>query len=142
MKVYVDASVVMGSVLKEPGGFRDTDWQEWEKAVASELLRVEGFRALDRFRLRGTFTSEELADQSVLLRSLLTGLEQVPLHAKVLERAATSMPTPLGTLDAIHLATALLWVEDHQETLTFLTHDRELALAARACGLDVKTSPD
>ena len=47
------------------------------------------------------------------------------------------MPTTLGTLGAIHLATALLWIEQEGEPLKFLTHDVELAIAAKASGLDV-----
>ena len=45
------------------------------------------------------------------------------------------MPTELGTLDAIHLATALLWKELTREELTMATHDGALALAAQAHGL-------
>jgi hypothetical protein len=47
------------------------------------------------------------------------------------------MPTEIGTLDAIHLATALLWRDMTQEELTMATHDGALALAARAHGLPV-----
>jgi hypothetical protein len=53
----------------------------------------------------------------------------------VLSRAAQPFPTPLGTLDAVHLATALLWRETRGEDLVMATHDRDLALAARASGL-------
>ena len=45
------------------------------------------------------------------------------------------MPTELGTLDAIHLATALLWKESEDAELIMATHDRALAIAARAHGL-------
>jgi hypothetical protein len=47
------------------------------------------------------------------------------------------MPTELGTLDAIHLATALLWTEMTGEHLTMATHDEALAIAAQAYGLPV-----
>jgi predicted nucleic acid-binding protein len=40
-------------------------------------------------------------------------------------------------LDAIHLATALLWRETTGEDLTMATHDRALAIAAEAHGLRV-----
>lgn len=45
------------------------------------------------------------------------------------------MPTELGTLDAIHLATALLWKESEGGELLMATHDRALAIAAQAHGL-------
>ena len=47
------------------------------------------------------------------------------------------MPTEMGTLDAIHLATALLWHESTGEELTMATHDRALALGAKAYGMRV-----
>ena len=55
----------------------------------------------------------------------------------VLRRAGQPFPTPLGTLDAVHLATALLWRDTRGEDLALATHDRALALAARASGLTV-----
>jgi predicted nucleic acid-binding protein len=50
---------------------------------------------------------------------------------RVLTRAAGPMPTVVGSLDAIHLATAL------EPGFVLLTHDKQLARAARASGLDV-----
>ena len=47
------------------------------------------------------------------------------------------MPTELGTLDAIHLATALLWKEMAGLNPVMATHDDALALGARAHGLAV-----
>jgi hypothetical protein len=55
----------------------------------------------------------------------------------VLDRAAQPLPTELGTLDAIHLATAVLWKEMTREDLTMATHDGALAIAAEAHGLRV-----
>jgi len=55
----------------------------------------------------------------------------------VLRRASEPFPTPLGTLDAIHLSTALLWRETAGDPLTMTTHNHELATAARATGFPV-----
>jgi predicted nucleic acid-binding protein len=44
------------------------------------------------------------------------------------------MPTTLGTLDAIHLATALLEREQGHADLVMATHDQALATAAKASG--------
>jgi hypothetical protein len=52
----------------------------------------------------------------------------------VLRRAADPFPTPLGTLEAIHLATAILWREGRSEAPVLVTHDGALATAARATG--------
>jgi len=61
----------------------------------------------------------------------------VEIDAGVLDRAAQPMPTELGTLDAIHLASALLWKEVAREELVMATHDRALAISAEAYGLPV-----
>jgi hypothetical protein len=46
------------------------------------------------------------------------------------------MATPVKTLDALHLASALLWRERSGDPLVFATHDPQQARAARALGFD------
>jgi hypothetical protein len=58
-------------------------------------------------------------------------------HA-ILDRASQSFLTPLGTLGALHLATVLRLVQFSGMKLTFLTHDPELATAARNMNFGVK----
>jgi hypothetical protein len=70
----------------------------------------------------------------------MEALSLVPLGPQVLERAADPFPTMLGSLDAIHLASALL-VRDSFEELSVATHDHELAVAARAEGFRVHGAP-
>jgi len=127
----------MRRLLRQPGAF--TDWSAWDLAVSSELLRVEAHRVLDRLRLQGAFGDSELAELHRLLLASFRALEFVPLSRAVLNRATAPFPTVLSTLDAIHLASALLWMEEKGETITVVTHDTQLSIAARACGLDVKT---
>jgi len=68
---------------------------------------------------------------------LLAAMEIVEPTRPVLGRAAQPLPTRLGTLDAIHLATALLWRDHAGADLVMATHDGALGLAARASGLRV-----
>ncbi len=56
---------------------------------------------------------------------------------EILRRASESFPAPLGTLDAIHLATALTFRDVTGEELVLATHDQGLAEAARSMNLDV-----
>ena len=60
----------------------------------------------------------------------------IPVGPRILERAAEPFPTTLGSLDAIHLASALL-VRDQFRDLALATHDLELGIAARAVGFRV-----
>jgi len=52
---------------------------------------------------------------------------------------ASSEPTPmpLGTLDAMHLATALIWRDRVGPLPAIATHDSMLGTAALAFGFDV-----
>ena len=60
----------------------------------------------------------------------------IPLRRPVLRRAALPMATTVGTLDALHLASALLFRERHDVALVFATHDDRQAMAARALGFE------
>src|ERR1700722_20344144 len=125
MKVYVDSSVVLRRLLREPGAFER--WSDWEWAVSSELLLVEAHRSINRLRLTRSMADEEVAQVVAVFRSLIRVFEMIPVRPPVLERAASAFPTVVGTLDAIHIASALLWVQENEEALVFLTHDHEQA---------------
>jgi len=135
MMLYLDASVVLRLVMGEAAPLaRGT---QFEGAVASALTEVECLRTLDRLARVGTLTPSETADRRMAVYQLLEEVEVVDISSAVLRRASEPFPTPLGTLDAIHLATAIAWRERRMATLTMATHDKSLAIAARAVGLEV-----
>lgn len=92
---------------------------------------------MDRLRLRARLADTEVARRRSIILQLLDSLELVELDFLVLDRAAQPQPTELGTLDAIHLATALLWRETVDAKLVMATHDVALATAAEAHGFKV-----
>ena len=65
----------------------------------------------------------------------------IRLTGAVLTRASQPMATAVKTLDALHLASALLFSERRRQRLVFATHDRRQGLAARALGLQVVGTP-
>ena len=135
MIAYVDASVLLRVLLGEPGRLRE--WRQLETAVSSALAEVEVLRTLDRLRLRGGMTLEEGAERRGAAIRLLQAVTLADISGPILRRAADPFPTPLGTLDAIHLATALAWRDAQHPALVVATHDAQLALAAEACGFGV-----
>ncbi len=135
MIVYVDASVLLRVVLRQPNALRE--WKQIDRGISSALIVTESLRTLDRLRLRAQLPDSELALRRHAILAVTASLELVEIDANVLDRAAQPMPTELGTLDAIHLATALLWRESIGEQLTMATHDRALGLGAKAYGLRV-----
>jgi len=135
MTAYLDSSVVLRLVLREAGALRE--WRAVRRGVASALVELECLRTLDRLRLRQRLADPDVAARREAVFRLLEEVEVVmPTHA-VLMRAAHPLPTELGTLDAIHLASALAWREEAGEDLLIATHDAALARAARASGLRV-----
>ncbi len=139
MIAYVDASVLLRVVLGQPDAL--PEWSQIERGISSALIATESLRTLDRLRVRVKLGDAEVAKRRSAILELIASLEIVEVDATVLDRASQPMPTELGTLDAIHLATALLWKDVMRQPLTMATHDSALALAARAHGLPVVGVP-
>ncbi len=135
MIAYLDASVVLRLVLREQNALEKRE--RFDGAVASALTEVECLRTLDRMARLGELKADEVADRRMAVYRLLEEVEVIDVSAPVLRRAAEPFPTPLGTLDALHLATALAWRDTHGAPLTMATHDKSLATASRAVGLEV-----
>lgn len=139
MTAYVDASALLRVVLRQPEPL--PEWGAITHGVSSTLVRVECMRAIERLGRRGVLDDQEIAIRRAHVLDMLASYELVHPDPIVLERAALPMPTELGTLDAVHLATALLWSELRGERLVFATHDRALGTAAQAFGMEVVGLP-
>jgi predicted nucleic acid-binding protein len=132
---YLDSSVLLRMVLRQPDTL--TEWAAIRHGVVSALAEVECLRTLDRLRLRLQVPDRILAERRGMVFRFLEAMELVELERPVLHRAGQPFPTELGTLDAIHLATALAWRERTGADLVMATHDDALGTAARSCGLRV-----
>jgi predicted nucleic acid-binding protein len=108
-----------------------------ETLVSSELLAVESLRMIDRLRLQGALSAEEAASRRGTTTEWLDAVDLLLLRRPILARAAEPFPFPLGTLDALHLATALVWQDRMHQEIVMATHDCDLALAGRSFGLEV-----
>jgi predicted nucleic acid-binding protein len=97
-------------------------------------------RTIDRARVRLRLADEDVSERRAAVLEAIEGFALVPIGPPVLERAAAPFPTTLGSLDAVHMASALL-VRDDFDDLSVATHDRELAVAARAEGFRVHGAP-
>ena len=135
MIAYIDSSVLLRVLFGQSNALKE--WKKIDRGISSALIEVECLRTLDRLRLVDGVSEETIAIRREAIFRLLVGLEVIELTHPVLARAAQPLPTTLGTLDAIHLATALMWNEQTRENLVMATHDTALALAAKASGLSV-----
>jgi predicted nucleic acid-binding protein len=136
MTAYVDTSALLRLVLREPGALDVL--RRCDLLVSSELIVVESLRAIDRLRLQGTLTMEEAVARRQVIAEWLEAADLVLVRPAVLSRASEPLPSPLGTLDAIHLASALTWRDRVGELPILATHDGALGLVARSFGFNVQ----
>jgi len=135
MIAYVDSSVLLRLALGHPDAL--PEWRQIDRGVSSALIETECLRTLDRLRIRARLSDAEVARRRATIINLINSLELIEIDAIVLDRAAQPMPTELGTLDAIHLASALLWQDSVGLDAVMATHDAALGLAAQAHGFAV-----
>jgi predicted nucleic acid-binding protein len=135
MIAYVDSSVLLRLALGQANALRE--WRHIDRGVSSALISTESLRTLDRVRIRTALSDIEVSRRRATILQLIDSLELVEVDSTVLERAAQPMPTELGTLDAIHLSSALLWKDAMSLVPVMATHDGALGLAAQAHGLKV-----
>ena len=132
MNVYLDSSAVLRVLLRQPKPL--AIWGRWERAYASELLHIESCRVIDRLRLQGDLDDDGVADARGELARIESAVSRIPLSRPVIDRASLPMATVVKTLDALHLASAMLLRERVGLELIFATHDPQQARAARALG--------
>ena len=132
MIVYVDSSALIKRVVAEPesegldlalaGHVADQD-----VLVSSSLAWVEVERAL-----RSIVSADLRFDVGESARVAMSGIAERVIGADVVSLARRIEPPVLRTLDAIHLATAVLLDAD-----LVITYDDRLAAAAHRNSLDV-----
>jgi len=132
---YLDSSIILRVVMGQADAL--PEWKQIDRGVVSALVPVECLRTLDRMRLQRLLDDEQVVLRREGVFRILETADIVHVTEAVLARASYPLPTQVGTLDAIHLSTTLLWREVEGEDLVMTTHDRGLALASRACGLTV-----
>jgi predicted nucleic acid-binding protein len=125
--IYLDSSALLKLLHEEAESAALADWlttQAGSPILSSELAKVEVVRACRRIN----------PDALPEAKTLLAGLDLVPLTGAVIAEAADVGETTLRSLDAIHLASALALRADLS---TFVAYDRRLGAAASAAGLQL-----
>lgn len=119
--VYLDSSVALRTILDVPERLRLQDWADAPDTdlVSSRLLRTEVIRVLRR-------DGRPVSDAEPLLSRV--GLFDITRETYAV---AESIERHVRTLDALHLATALLI----GESVTVATHDAAMKAVAEHLGL-------
>ena len=125
--IALDSSALVKLVLDEPESAALETWLSSRaplSVTASDLVRVEVVRAVARADSAGVPRA----------RTLLAGVDLVPVSRDLLDVAADLGPPSLRSLDALHLATALSLGSALD---AFVVYDERLAQAATQAGLPV-----
>jgi predicted nucleic acid-binding protein len=127
--LYLESSALVKLVWTEP----ESDalralLTKWPDQVSSDLVHVEVVRAARRGRASTTTILEGRA------REVIAAVNLLAITEEVLELAAMVEPKGLRSLDAIHLASALVLGSDLG---AMVTYDVALASAAREAGIDI-----
>ena len=124
--IYLDTSVALAQLLAED---RSPPARLWNAPlVSSRLLQYELWTRVHARRLTGSHGDAA--------RDLLARIAFLELAPQVLSRALEPFPTPVRTLDALHLA-SLEFIRSQGQRVEFATYDERQVEAARALGIPV-----
>lgn len=123
---FLDSSAVTKLVVEEPESAALARRLSGQLLVGSALLVPEVSRAVRRVLGR---------TQDVLLAEVLDLVDLVAVDRSVLAAAADLAPPSLRTLEAVHLASALM-LGDRVDAV--ISYDDRLLAAARTAGLPVE----
>ena len=129
--LYLDSSAIVKLVAPEPESAALLELvKTGGPAVSSSLATVEVQRAVKRLESSPAWQQKAA--------EILSRIALIKVDDGILQQAAHLQPAKLGSLDAIHLATAFS-VQQHLEA--FVVYDVRLAEAATRLGLEV-ASPE
>ena len=135
---YFDTSVLVKRYIKEKGSAPTRRLLQRFRFLSSAVAPVEAISALSRRR-----TSGELAPQDFLairsrLHKDLAYWDLVEVSEHVLRHAEELVQkTDVRTLDALHIASAVMFQTASRLTIPFVTSDAKQRDAAQATGLTV-----
>jgi predicted nucleic acid-binding protein len=122
--IYLDTSIALAHLLAEDRRPPDALWRQ--PLVTSRLLEYELWT-----RLNGRGLG---ASHGELARRLVERLAMVEMLPNVLARALGPFPTPVRTLDALHLA-SIEFLRARRQSVELASYDERLVGAAKALGI-------
>ena len=137
-RAYFDTSVLVKRYVKEPGSAPVAGLLRRYRIVSSTIAPLEAISAFRRRRALEEIAASDYAAILVRMRRDRDYWELVEVGGLVLDRAEELMRgTGLRTLDAIHVASALIVQGASGMSVPFVTADAEQREAAGQANLDV-----
>ena len=124
---YLDSSVALAQIFAENRRPPEDLWEE--PLAASRLLHYEVWNRVHARKLGRSHGDK--------VRDILDAVSVVELTPLVLARALEPFPTPVRTLDALHLAT-MDFLRDHGQRIELASYDTRLLTGARALAIPIR----
>jgi predicted nucleic acid-binding protein len=139
VSLYAESSAVLAWLLDESAAPQVRKLlASADMVVASDLTIVECDRVLHRAAALGDLTEADAADRRAHLATAASHWHVLRIGPEVVERARQSFPgPPIRTLDAIHLASALV-ARSAIAGLELLSLDERIRRAASMLGVRVQ----
>lgn len=135
---YFDTSVIVKRYVRETDSPRARGMLSRHRILTSAIAPVEAISALSRRRNSGELKDEDFDAIVARIRADRDYWELVEVGATVLARAEELLrQAPVRTLDALHVASALVFQREVGIALPFVTADRKQGAAASSLGLRV-----
>ncbi len=119
--IYLDTSVALAQLLSEDRLPPGRVWRE--TLVSSRLLEYEIWTRIHGRRLAGT--------HGELVREFVGRIALIELAPTVLARALEAFPSPVRTLDALHLA-SLVFLRERGQEVSLASYDERMIACARS----------
>ena len=124
--IYLDTSVALAQLLAKDRCPPPELWEE--TVVTSRLLEYELWNAIHRHGLEGSHADA--------VRVFLESLAFAELSRDTIHRATEGFPTPVRTLDALHLST-LMFLREQGLDIALASYDERMNEAAAALGVSL-----
>ncbi len=135
---YFDTSVLVKRYVKEEGSDLTRRLIQRFRLLSSVVAPVEALSALSRRRASGELTSRDFLAVRARLHKDRAYWELVEAGEHVLRQAEDLVQkTDVRTLDALHLASAVLFQSETGLSIPFITSDARQCDAAHAIGLTI-----
>ncbi len=135
---YFDTSVLVKSYLVEPGTSRALALLRRHALLSSALAPIELVSAIRRHRAHRRLTDHQLTQIESRIQEDRPHWTLLELDSHVLGRAESLTRTlPVRTLDALHLASALVFQGETGLRPPFITADAQQRGAGEVLGLEI-----
>lgn len=126
---YLDSSVLLSFLFNQKGGL---DLTKFNPVYSSRLIKTECLRCIYRMNATGLISENEMLNKQEELEKLLKPVGLVEVSESILRQAEINFGKVIKTLDAIHLATAMILRNHFNCEVVFITNDEQLKLLARS----------